>query len=310
MPEIKRAFNVGKMSRDLDERIVPAGEYREGLNINIGQSESSDVGAIENLLGNKLVTVTGLAGGTCIGYVSDSNSEKIYFFVTNNSIYNETNTGNHGIFEYDQKTNQTTGLLVSPQLNFHTSYPITGVNIVDDLLFFTDNRNAPRKINVVTARNNTSYYGSVADVDNLISVCKFAPYESPTLVTATKESSISSNFMQNKLIRFSYRWQFEDNEYSTLAPFTPICFSRLNETDTINTSLSDFGEIETFVNAINQVQLQVPTPVGYGIKNVELIYKESGSPSLYVVQDQEVTTEAVQVHSSYGHGASEKRSEQ
>ena len=37
MPEIKRAFNVGKMSRDLDERIVPAGEYREGLNINIGQ---------------------------------------------------------------------------------------------------------------------------------------------------------------------------------------------------------------------------------------------------------------------------------
>ena len=291
MPEIKRAFNVGKMSRDLDERIVPAGEYREGLNINIGQSESSDVGAIENLLGNKLVTVTGLTGGTCIGYVSDSNSEKIYFFVTNNSIYNETNTGNHGIFEYDQKTNQTTGLLVSPQLNFHTSYPITGVNIVDDLLFFTDNRNAPRKINVVTARNNTSYYGSVADIDNLISVCKFAPYESPTLVTATKESSISSNFMQNKLIRFSYRWQFEDNEYSTLAPFTPICFSRLNETDTINTSLSDFGEIETFVNAINQVQLQIPTPVGYGIKNVELIYKESGSPSLYVVQDQEVTTE-------------------
>ena len=67
MPEIKRAFNVGKMSRDLDERIVPAGEYREGLNINIGQSESSDVGAIENLLGNKLVTVTGLTGGTCIG---------------------------------------------------------------------------------------------------------------------------------------------------------------------------------------------------------------------------------------------------
>ena len=291
MPEIKRAFNVGKMSRDLDERIVPAGEYREGLNINIGQSESSDVGAIENLLGNKLVTVTGLTGGTCIGYVSDSNSEKIYFFVTTNSIYNETNTGNHGIFEYDQKTNQTTGLLVSPQLNFHTSYPVTGVNIVDDLLFFTDNRNAPRKINVVTARNNTAYYGSAADIDNLISVCKFAPYESPTLVTATKESSISSNFMQNKLIRFSYRWQFEDNEYSILAPFTPICFSRLNETDTINTSLSDFGEIETFVNAINQVQLQVPTPVGYGIKNVELIYKESGSPSLYVVQDQEVTTE-------------------
>ena len=293
MPEIKRTFNVGKMNRDLDDRIVPAGEYREGLNINIGQSESSDVGAIENLLGNKLVGQNGLTGNSkCIGQISDSNLEKIYFFVTTNSIYNETNSGNHGIYEYDQKTKQVTGLLVSQQLNFHQSYPITGVNIVDDLLFWTDNRNYPRKINVVTARNNTTYYGGATDIDNLISVCKFAPYDAPTLVTATKEGSISSNFMQNKLIRFSYRWQFEDNEYSTLAPFTPIIFSRLNESDTISAGLGNFGEIETFVNAINQVQLSVPTPTGYGIKNVELIYKETGSGTLYVVQDQEVTTES------------------
>ena len=292
MPEIKRTFNVGKMNRDLDDRIVPAGEYREGLNINIGQSESSDVGAIENLLGNELVAQSGISGNAkCIGQVSDSNLEKIYFFVTNNSSYNEINTGSHGIYEYDQKTKQLTALLVSQQLNFHQSFPITGVNVVDDLLFWTDNRNYPRKINVITARNNTSYYINATNIDDLISVCKFAPYESPTLVTATKEASISSTFMQDKLIRFSYRWQFEDNEYSTLAPFTPIIFSRLNETDTISAGLGNFGEIETFVNAINQVQLSVPTPTGYGIKNVELIYKETGSGTLYVVQDQEVTTE-------------------
>ena len=158
-------------------------------------------------------------------------------------------------------------------------------------MFWTDNRNYPRKINVVTATNDVSYYTAPADIDNLISVCKFAPYESATLVTATRESTISSTFMEDKLIRFSYRWQFDDNEYSTLAPFSPILFSRLNETDSISSSLSNFGEIETFVNAINQVQLSVPTPTGYGIKNVELIYKESGSGTLYVVDDQEVTTE-------------------
>ena len=291
MPEIKRTFNVGKMNRDLDDRIVPAGEYREGFNINIGQSESSDVGAVENLLGNELVAQSGLANGKCIGQVADTGNEKIYFLVTTNSIYNETNTGQHGLFEYDQKTKQLTALIVSTQLNLHQNYPITGINIVDDLLFWTDNRNYPRKINVVTARNNTSYYTSTGNIDNLISVAKFAPYESSTLISTTRESSISSTFMEDKLIRFSYRWQFEDNEYSTLAPFTPIIFSRLNETDTISNSLAEFGEIETFVNAINQVQLQVPTPTGYGITSVELIYKESGSSTLYVVDDQEVTTE-------------------
>lgn len=291
MPEIKRTFNVGKMNRDLDDRIVPAGEYREGFNINIGQSESSDVGAVENLLGNELVAQSGLANGKCIGQVADTSAEKIYFLVTTNSIYNETNSGQHGLFEYDQKTKQLTALIVSQQLNLHQNYPITGINIVDDLLFWTDDRNCPRKINVVTARNNTSYYTAAADIDNLISVAKFTPYESPTIVAATRESSISSTFMEDKLIRFSYRWQFEDSEYSVLAPFSPILFSRLNETDTINNSLADFGEIETFVNAINQVQLQIPTPTGYGITSVELIYKESGSGTLYVVDDQEVTTE-------------------
>jgi hypothetical protein len=291
MPEIKRTFNVGKMNRDLDDRIVPAGEYREGFNINIGQSESSDVGAVENLLGNELVAQSGLANGKCIGQVADTGTEKVYFLVTTNSIYNETNTGQHGLFEYDQKTKQLTALIVSQQLNLHQNFPITGINIVDDLLFWTDNRNYPRKINVVTARNNTSYYTSSSNIDNLISVAKFTPYESPTIVAATREASISSTFMEDKLIRFSYRWQFEDSEYSVLAPFSPILFSRLNETDTISTSLSNFGEIETFVNAINQVQLQIPTPTGYGITSVELIYKESGSGTLYVVDDQEVTTE-------------------
>jgi len=291
MPEIKRTFNVGKMNRDLDDRLVPPGEYREGFNITVGQSESSDVGSIENLLGNELAASTYITNGICIGQISDTGNEKIYFFVTSNNSYDETNSGSHGIFEYDQKTKQVKDLIRSTQLNFHQKYPITGLNIVDDLLFWTDNRNYPRKINVVTARNNSSYYTSSSDIDNLTSVAKLSPYESPTLVSATRESSISSTFMEDKLIRFSYRWQFEDNEYSVLAPFSPIVFSRLNETDTISSSLANFGEIETFVNAINQVQLQIPTPTGYGIKNVELIYKESGSGTLYVVDDQDVTTE-------------------
>ena len=41
MPEIKRIFNGGKMNRDLDDRIIPAGDYREAFNVNIGQSEAS-----------------------------------------------------------------------------------------------------------------------------------------------------------------------------------------------------------------------------------------------------------------------------
>ena len=40
MPELKRTFSAGKMNKDLDERIVPPGEYRDAQNIEINTSES------------------------------------------------------------------------------------------------------------------------------------------------------------------------------------------------------------------------------------------------------------------------------
>ena len=56
MAELKRTFTGGKMEKDLDERIVPSGQYREALNIGVATSEDSDVGAAQNILGNIKVT--------------------------------------------------------------------------------------------------------------------------------------------------------------------------------------------------------------------------------------------------------------
>ena len=58
MPEIKRTFLRGRMNKDLDERIIPEGEYRDAENIQISSSETSDVGAAQNLLGNRYATAT------------------------------------------------------------------------------------------------------------------------------------------------------------------------------------------------------------------------------------------------------------
>ena len=52
MPEIKHNFTSGKMNKDLDERLVPNGEYRDANNIQVTTSDESDVGTIQNILGN------------------------------------------------------------------------------------------------------------------------------------------------------------------------------------------------------------------------------------------------------------------
>ena len=52
MPDLNRKFYAGKMNKDLDERLVPNGEYRDAMNVQVSTSDDSDVGSIQNLLGN------------------------------------------------------------------------------------------------------------------------------------------------------------------------------------------------------------------------------------------------------------------
>ena len=52
MPELKRNFMQGKMNKDLDERLIHNGEYRDALNIEVSTSEGSNVGSVENISGN------------------------------------------------------------------------------------------------------------------------------------------------------------------------------------------------------------------------------------------------------------------
>ena len=41
------------MNKDLDERLVPNGEYRDALNLEVATSEGSDVGTLQSILGNE-----------------------------------------------------------------------------------------------------------------------------------------------------------------------------------------------------------------------------------------------------------------
>ena len=86
MPEIKHNFTGGKMNKDLDERLVPNGQYLDALNIQISTSEAADVGSVQNILGNTMVSpnsqpnIIGLLGkATCVGTVVDEKNDAFYW---------------------------------------------------------------------------------------------------------------------------------------------------------------------------------------------------------------------------------------
>jgi len=84
MPEIKHQFTSGKMNKDLDERLVPNGEYKDAMNIQVSTSEGSDVGTIQNILGNSLVPGQGFISekSFCVGSIADEKNDKLYYFIS------------------------------------------------------------------------------------------------------------------------------------------------------------------------------------------------------------------------------------
>jgi len=254
MAELKHTFQSGRMNKDFDERLLPNGEYRDALNIQISSSEGSDVGAIENILGNKKLSSINLENAKTIGVIAHTLKDKIYWFICADNI--------DGIYEFDQQQGTILPILIDKKitlskvltsinvesnsdnelvldnilttelkelcgalplnnddevlvnnnldltcadpyiklsipknsvlrkennkyvfknveyngqsygkidlsfvystdsvLNFSKSNLITGVNIIDDMLFWTDNLNPPRKINIPTFKkfSNTVY---------------------------------------------------------------------------------------------------------------------------------------------------------
>ncbi len=188
MAKVQNTFLKSKMNKDLDARILPNGEYRDAQNAQISKSEGADVGNLENVLGNSVVAdfqqSSQYSNSICIGHFADEVNNIVYLFFTNytdssnydNPEYNPS-AGNF-IASYNELSNQSTILVKGAFLNFSTTHLITGVNVLDDLLFFTDNRNQPRVINTRLANptagsSSPSYYTT----EDQISVAKYNPYK-------------------------------------------------------------------------------------------------------------------------------------
>ena len=180
MAEIKNTFLKQKMNQDIDSRLLPNGEYREAINLMISRSEGSTVGEFENALGNTSIRSLNTDNAVIIGHYVNETTNKVYLFATN---YNEVNGvrsvgADHFIYELTLEGSFNLVTLVTGNfLNFNKSFPVIGVNLVEDLLFFTDNLNQPRKINISLANPSQIAVPTHYQNEDQISVAKYAPCE-------------------------------------------------------------------------------------------------------------------------------------
>ena len=474
------------MNKDLDDRLIPNGEYRDAQNISVGKSEDDDIGALENVLGNSLVqqlpdgsqlltynnqtvavngagnsitiagnltgkilpgmNVTGVDSATglafaniittvtfannqttlgtvydtqttsvgdkinaffpleIIGQYTDKTKDRIILFLTNkdvnqtwppniNNYYNTITNAYNYILSYTPTIGIQT-IASGAFLNFSINQPITGVTMIEEMLFFTDDFNQPRQLNVDKGIATPTYYSN----EDHISVAKYAPFTPPSLVretsgvvqgtisgsaaagyeiqvpansaitkgmsvvsrvttgnspritgndfiyvaidpttaggvttvtlspataqtspipaplvgdivtflssTMTNQSQTANwpgdpDFLEDRFVRFSYRFKYDDNEYSLMAPFSQIAFVPMQKGYFFNGDEDDAYQstvVTWMENFIQQIQLLIPLPTNatslsnsYKVSEIDILYKESDAIAVKVVETIDVT---------------------
>lgn len=271
---VPNVFIKSRMNKDIDERLLPEGEYPHAENVRVIDSGDSHMGAVENDLPNVALTDYSIPDMTTIGCYADASNQKIYFF--------NTSPTKDMIIEWDD-INQTANVVLESSvpgvLNFNKNYLITGINKINnedyrkDLLAWTDDYNPPRMINIERAKT----YGLDNFIEDDISVIKKPPMEAPQLLP-TYSTNLAQNNLDNKFLAFGTRNKYVDGQVSAISPYTNYYF-------TPSPFSVDYNVLENtgMVNKFNSVKIKFSTG-DERVKEIELIVKASNSNTLYVVE--------------------------
>ena len=293
MPIVTTNFILGRMNKSVDERLLPPGEYIDALNVRLGSTETTEIGAVENSKGNSQLTTlrynnTALSSqSVCIGAYEDGVRETIYWF-----IHDKANpVSSSGILDMVVSYNTTNQLIsyhvVSETvLNFDPAYLITGINLIDGLLFWTDDTNPPRYINV-----KRNYPLPVSNVDQIEEedinvIVKIPGFEKtvnsniPLPVPTIKLINIpgEENYIENRFLCFAYRYRYEDGQYSATSLFSlPAFAAKPFDFDTKNYNNAGMQ------NLYNGVKVDFSTG-SKRVKEIDLLFKDTASNSINVIE--------------------------
>ena len=198
--------------------------------------------------GVELWSRASLDGSRVMGSVTDKKTDIVYLFVF------ASDPVDHGVWAYDPRgildsdgVEIVTCIYRSNQFNFPSQGFVKGdvVHInkktldsddpdleKDAILYFTDNVNEPRKLNVYRAYSyfdTTSIHGSgtqdaIYDEADFITACPKAPVEPITFSFSNDSSRKTSNFKTEPGFQFAYQNVYQDGFESAISCYSDIAF--------------------------------------------------------------------------------------
>ena len=292
MPIDKKVF-YGGLDTDKDDRIIENGSYRDALNVRIMSSDGSDVGAVENVKGNVLKPLPpGYAfeeGAKCIGSHVSEQRDSVFWFVYSPN-------GQHGIYERFHESGIIKVVLINSILNFSEDHLINHINDIEGLLYWTDNYNPPRKINIEKATkhmlgdpdgySSLLENGTDLEREQFINAMKAQPVQRPSFAFFTNASR-KVNMIRGKFFRFKYRYVYDDNEKSAWSEISNLTYCNLDfiseNNSTEESEFSSFYNFNDVNSALNGIRLFLE-PGHETVKRIKIAVSE-GNGDFYELDD-------------------------
>ena len=215
-----------------DERLSEPGSMIDAQNVTISQEGDGSLLIVKNAKGTIAATASpgsGFESGETfrvIGSVSNDQVNELYFFVCCT-----TDANLHGIYKYKTATNTYAKIIQSSWLNFNKdSFVKASVvnrnfqqdNNLQTALYFTDNVNPPRKINV--NRSNDYDFQLDNSFDHALGALK-APLIKPPTFSFRSDSDLKVNNFMRHMFQFATQLIYKDGEESAVSPYSEIAVS-------------------------------------------------------------------------------------
>jgi len=252
----KKIF-TGGINQDDSLHLLEEAQYLRIMNGRVGVTQYGRNNRVENVPGTTAITNnkmppygTNMTIGSCI----DIEGGRMIWFVYNSM-------SDHGIYCYDFAANQVYAVLYDSQvaggLNFSKDHRIDRNARVDQgLLYWTDNYNEPKKINIDSGikLNQPSYVTNAVPYTSLtdsyeITLIRRPPIYAPSILKQY-DAVYSDNFIQYTSFEFAWQYIYFDGEISVL--------SELSQSSQLNAVIANVPQNYNYIQCNLSLSEKIP----------------------------------------------------
>lgn len=279
------------LNKDTDARLLKSYEMTDAVNVQISTDEDGDKGVLKNIKSTVSATNTdsysiedGVDTAVVVGSVEDHEKGFVYFFV-----WNEQAT-QHAIVKYDVSANEYS-IVVKGSLNF-PKYGYVDATLLNDpvyrdnsFIFFTDNVNEPRKVNVNRLPEGYDYTQDITGYPEYIHACIKTEVENISFnLTSDFEFMAVNHLSKSEGFYFAFRLIHKDGFYSPVSSYSKVVLpvASIEDNDVIN-------------DYLNCVVITLPNVINNEVEKVQILLREGNAGNLLLIGEFDATADAIEV---------------